>query len=260
MFDDPIARRTLFKLSAATAVTAVTPTWAKSADPRLPDVGSKFDPQGRVIRFAGNTVICHLAQQGPEATAFRALLDIYRTLPRYGFARKITLLPPSSYHMTLFGCANERQRLPNVWPASVPLDTPIEECTRRLAARFEGFDLRLARPIRMRVALDESPVDERPLKIRLRSADAVQERALRDARNRLSDHLGIRTPTHDAYEFHITLAYLFEALTATEHREFRLARTSWHRHLASAVPEIVLSTVEFCHFDDMFHFDRRREL
>lgn len=260
MRDDPIARRTLFKFGAATALAAATPTWAKGFDPRLPDVGSKFDALGRVTRFPGNTVICYLAQQGPEATAFRALLDIYRALPRYGFARKITPLPPSSYHMTLFGGANDQQRRPNVWPASVPLDTPIEECTRRLAARLEGFDLRLARPIRMRVALDESPADERPLKIRLRPADATQERALRDARNRLSDQLGIRTPTHDAYEFHITLAYLFHVLTATEQREFRLARTAWHRQLASAVPEIALSNVEFCYFDDMFHFDQRREL
>src|SRR3546814_10770713 len=49
-----------------------------------------------------------------------ALLDIYREAPAHPFVRKITLLPPSSYHMTIFGGANDKPRERKSWPADLP--------------------------------------------------------------------------------------------------------------------------------------------
>lgn len=251
-----LARRHLLKLGAGLGAAAALPGMATARDPRLPDVGSKFDAQGHVLPFAGNTIICHLPQQGEHAAPFRALLDLFRELPRHGFARKLTLLPPSSYHMTLFGGANDQQRTAAAWPAGIPLDAPIDECTRILQGRLDGFALGGAGPIRMRIALDDSPADERPLKIRLVAADAAEERHLRDLRDRLAERLRLRSPTHDSYEFHITLAYLYQLLSPAEHRDFRAMRTAWHKRLATRCPEIRLPLIEFCRFPDMFHFER----
>src|SRR3546814_7288625 len=93
-----------------------------------PDVGSKFYADGRVHPFPGNTVICHVPQQGEHSGCFNALLDIYREAPAHPFVRKITLLPPSSYHMTIFGGANDKPRERKSWPADLPIDMPIERC------------------------------------------------------------------------------------------------------------------------------------
>lgn len=91
------------------AVAPTAPSLAK-ASPFPPDVGSKFDADGRVRPFAGNTVVCHLPQQGEHADAFEAMLDIYREAPSHPFMRKVALLPPSSYHMTVMGGANDTPR------------------------------------------------------------------------------------------------------------------------------------------------------
>lgn len=251
-----LARRHMLKMGAGVGAAFVLPEIASGRNLQLPDVGSKFDAEGRVLPFAGNTVICHLPQQGEYAGPFRGLLDIYRELPRHDFARKLTLLPPSSYHMTVFGGANDRQRIARNWPADISLNVPIDECTRLLNGRLEDFELGSTSPIRMRVALDESPMEERPLKIRLTAVDAAQERRLRDLRDRLAVRLRLRSPTHDNYEFHITLAYIYRLLSPSEHRAFRAMRTQWHERLAANYPVIHLPLIEFCRFPDMFYFER----
>src|SRR3546814_19742624 len=112
-------RRNFLGLMAAGATAVVgAPVSARQVRSKFPpDVGSKFYADGRVHPFPGNTVICHVPQQGEHSGCFNALLDIYREAPAHPFVRKITLLPPSSYHMAIFGGANDKPREPKHWPA-----------------------------------------------------------------------------------------------------------------------------------------------
>lgn len=248
-------RRQLLKLAAGAGAIALAPTpaFAKAA-PR--DVGRKFRSDGRVMPFLGNTIICHLDQQGPNSQPFEALLDIYRQLPGRKFSRKVTLLPPSSYHMTIFGGANDPERKPGAWPASVPLDTPIDECTRILGERIKGAKIGDIAPIRMRVDTSPPSDSENPLTIRLLPVDAAEDARLRALRNRLSELLEIRSASHDRYRFHITLAYLIQHLDAGEQREFRATYAEIHAELARRCPVIELGQPEYCSLEDMFHFKR----
>src|SRR5690349_15028789 len=90
-----------------------------------PSGGHKFRPDGRVLPFPGSTIICHLPQQGASFEAFDAILDIYRELPDHAFSKKLGVLPPSSYHMTIIGTATDADRR---WPPYVPQQASIEEC------------------------------------------------------------------------------------------------------------------------------------
>lgn len=256
-----IGRRGFLGLAAATAAASMAgAAFARShtdSDAISPTAGDKFYADGRVRPFAGNTIICHLAQQGEAAAAFRALLDIYRTAPGMDFMRKITLLPPSSYHMTVFSGANDAQRMPGLWPRAVPLDAPMAECDRRVGAMLRDFALETTLPIRMVVDPAEPPTDDMPFKIRLVGADSGEEHKLRRLRDRLSDCLGIRAPTHDAYYFHISVGYLIQPFTPAERTAFLARQAAWRAMVRDAAPVIALGAPEYCTFKDMFAFDRQ---
>ncbi len=222
------------------------------------DVNRKFAPNGMVIPFGGNTIICHLPQQGPDSAPFNALLDIYRDLPAHPFAHRITATPPSSYHMTIFGGANDKDRRLAVWPAGLPLDMPIATVDRILGDRLKGFDLGMdAPPYRMKVNPVEPAAGEVPLTIRLVPADTETEAKLRKLRNRLADLLGIHAPGHDSYGFHITLGYTINWLSPAENVEFRRALNTWREMLNHRAPVITLGAPEYCLLDDMFAFRRQ---
>lgn len=258
-------RRAFLGLMGGAAGLAATPSPANArthgqVQPQAevpPDVGRKFYPDGRVQRFDGNTVICHLDQQGPNATLFNTLLDIYREAPAHQFMDKVTLLPPSSYHMTIFGGANEKDRRPSAWPADLPLDLPLAQCDRILGERLRAFRLECDLPFRMRVDLSEPGQGERPLTLRLLPYDDAENAKLRRLRDRLAETLAIRTPSHDAYRFHVTLGYLIRWLSPEEQTAFRNTLAMWRQTVAAACPVIELGAPEYCALTDMFAFSRQ---
>lgn len=225
---------------------------------RAPDGGRKFTDDGRVLPFAGNTIICHIPQQGEHSEAFDALLDIYRSMPAEPWMEKVTALPPSSYHMTIFGGADDKDRAYPLWPADLPLDLPIDQCNEAMAKRLQGLRLGAdAPPYRMRVDLTQPSTAEAPLAIRLQCADSDTEGRLRRLRNRLSEATGIRAPGHDRFRFHITLGYQFKALSTQEDREFRSTLRMWQRRISEQAPVFELGYPEFCLLKDMFAFKRQ---
>lgn len=241
---------------AALTVTAPARLAARQAA-YPPDVGRKFSIDGRVLPFAGNTVICHLPQQGEHSAAFDAMLDIYREVPAHRFARKIALLPPSSYHMTVFGGANDRPRTRDSWPADLPLDMPIAECSRLLAERLKGANLHLALPIRMRIDLDQHPTNGKPLTFLLQPADSDERTKLARLREKLGDLLNIHAPDAAAYRFHMSLGYPIAWFDAAEMRALEQAWLRWVHAIAAKSPVIALGAPEYCTFSDMFAFKRQ---
>ena len=227
-----------------------------SAGPLPPDVNRKFYPDGQVMPFPGNTIICHVSQQGEHSDYFYALLDVYRQAQGVDFLKaKVTLLPPSSYHMTIFGGANDKERTPGLWPAFLPLSTPMDDCNRVLGERLRTFKLAMDLPIRMRI--DPNPLPEGPLTFRLLPADAVQETKLRDLIKRLSDRLEITPPNIGTYRFHTTLGYAIQWLTPAEDERFRTLMDKWRRQIMAVSPIIVFGAPEYCLLQDMYAFRRQ---
>lgn len=240
------------------ASATVVPSAAMRRGDRPRDVGRKFHADGRVMPFAGNTIVCHLPQQGQGSEAFAALLDVYRDLPRHRFASKMTALPPSSYHMTVIGGANDKDRRWPLWPAGVPLDATMAECNAIVAERLRTVRLGdAAGPYRMQVDMAEPAADELPLTLRLVPADAETRTRLGRARSALGEAMGIAVRQPDRYGFHITLGYTIDWLGAGENAAFRAALAGWTRDVAARAPVIALGAPEYCLLGDMFHFARQ---
>ena len=221
-----------------------------------PDVDSKFYADGRVHPFRGNTLVCHLAQQGPDAACFDALLDVYRDAPAHGFTRKLALLPPSSYHMTVFGGANDKPRLRQSWPADLPLDMPLERCTEILKDRLEAAKISCALPIRMRVDPIQDPQNGRPLTMDLLPFDDAETAKLATVRRAISEATKIPIVEPDTYKFHISVGYSIAWLTPDESAQLKKTFADWARHVRERAPIIPLGAPEFCTFDDMYAFHR----
>jgi hypothetical protein len=241
-------------LGAGAALAAPVP---KARGPYPPDIGRKFAPNGQVREFLGNTILCHLPQQGQNAEAFNALLDVYRQLPAFGFARKVTWTPPSSYHTTIFGGANDQDRKPGLWPGFVSLDATMADCNRLVAEHLKGFSLDCELPFRLKVDLSEPEIGVLPMTVRLQPVDEAETAKLRRLRDRLSEALQIRAKGHDSYRFHVTMGYAHHWLTPAEDTQFRAQRARWMKAISVAAPEFRLGAPELCTLSDMFAFHRQ---
>jgi hypothetical protein len=259
------SRRDFMAAAGMTVVAAAGAPPGLAAEPPKPagkpgthphDVGRKFFVGGRVRPFAGNTIIAHLPQQGLGFRTFDSILDIYRDLPACGFGRKVTALPTSSYHMTVFGGANDQQRDRGPWPSDLPHDLPIEVCNRLLAERLAEFRLGCEPVFRMTVDETVPAATASPITLHLRPLDDGEAAKLRLLRDRLAEALKIRSADHDTYRFHITMAYQIDWFTRSETAEYRAALGKWRAAVKRSAPVIALGAPEYCVFNDMFAFER----
>lgn len=240
---------------------AVASSPAAAPAPGTPrNVGRKFHPDGRVRPFGGNTIIAHLPQQEGGFRTFDSFLDIYREIPGCGFHSKLSLLPTSSYHMTVFSGPTDQDRERSPWPADLPKSAAIEACNHLMAERLKEFRLDCEMPLRMRIDTGYPSHKVSPVTIHLQPFDDTEARKLRRLRDRLAQALNIHTADHDDYRFHVTIAYQIAWFTPEEQEAFQRALERWRARLAEAHPAILFGPPEFCIFRDMFAFETRFRL
>jgi len=221
-------------------------TGALTGGPKPEAVGLKFDSTGQPLPTPGNTMICHV---DPTSDAFAALADAQRRFMQGPLASAYTFLPPASFHMTIIEGVIEYGRSADRWPAHLPHDCDVETVTEDFAKRLHG------------VALDQS-FQARPqsiyggFSVRMEGADGAAEGNLRATRDRLRDATGLSRIDHDAYQFHITLAYLLRWLTEAEAETVLDLSQEVGEELVRRMPHIDLGPVEFCRFQTMHHFER----
>ena len=252
-------RDVLGMLGATTAAAVAPPTIAKTSSgaANQSKLSDKFFADGQVRPFAGNTIVCHLPQQGEDAACFDALLDIYREARAWAFGDDLTMLPPSSYHMTVFGGANDRPRSRANWPGDLPLNLPMKECNRIVGERLRSFRMGVEMPVRMKADPDRVSDDPKTLAIRLVPLDAGEAAKLKFIRVRLAETLNIKPANLESYEFHITLAYLLSPVSSAHQTAIRRMKSDWHRAILAHAPVIKLGPPEYCTFVDMFAFARQ---
>lgn len=218
--------------------------------PRPAAVGQKFDASGGVLRFPGNTFICHIPRDG-EADA--ALCEASLALQAGPLAGAFSFLPPSSFHMTVFEGVTDAHRRDARWPEGLAPDTGLSEVT----ARFSTAAAELALPAKQRI---------RPLgifggfSVAVCGASPKDGASLRDTRLLLREATAIRRPDFASYDFHITLAYPLRWLTADEAEAVMDLSERIFATLHNRAPRIGLGAVEFCVFEDMHAFHRVRLL
>jgi hypothetical protein len=179
-----------------------------------PAVGSKFNPDGSIHTFAGNTVICYTP---PDSHAYQQgewVQDEFRRLP---IAHKYALMPPSSFHMTVFELINHSFRNPVKWPQGVALDTPLEAMDQYFIERVPQVET--PENFRMRC----TGLRGGGILIKLAPADDETEQRIWAYRRALAAATQLHTPDFDQYGFHMTLAYRLIELEPDEEqieREF----------------------------------------
>ncbi|KAL8298087.1 hypothetical protein RB597_006974 [Gaeumannomyces tritici] len=215
-------------------------------------VPRKFDPDGKVQPFPGNTILCHLS---PSSELYDSLLVLYVKLQHSPFAGLMTLLPPPSWHMTVFEGVCDQVRKPGFWPSDLALDSTLAECDALFERKLRPLELpsgaNAPPPYRVQVAgVDPLEVG---IGLTLRPQDGEEEARIRGLRDRLSGLLMIRHPGHEGYGMHLSVAYLLRHLTADQERELRALVQS---HFNELPVEFELGPPEFCRFKDMFAFER----
>jgi hypothetical protein len=216
------------------------------------DTQFKFNPDGTRRSFKGNTVICHLQPQGSTRDAVE---QIATDLKRSSFLRKIALLPPESYHMTVYPGVNDQGRDITGWPSDIPQGASIEECSRIVARRMRSFQLECKLPLRMKVDQTRTIENSRASTLRMMGFDEGEEKKIRAIRDRLVDVFGFRDKQHDDYGFHITLAYQLQRFTLAEQAEYRAILEKNVSKIVASAPMFEFANPEFCTFPDMFRFD-----
>jgi hypothetical protein len=215
----------------------------------------KFNPDGSRRPFAGNTIIWHLPQQCRVHDLIAALGDALR---KSTFAHKLGLLPSDSYHVSIFTGANDQDRAVYGWPADIPIDVPMPECTRIIGERIINFRMRGELPIRVRVDREKTLGPQRVSSLRISPADDGESAKIRDLRDRLaSEVFRFRTENHDTYGFHVSLAYQMSKLTLEEERQHQAILERHVPRIIAAAPVIELGLPEFCTFEDMYRFEIR---
>ncbi|KIX01875.1 uncharacterized protein Z518_09602 [Rhinocladiella mackenziei CBS 650.93] len=211
-------------------------------------IGQKFEPDGRLLSFPGNTVICHLS---PQSELHHALQGLYKELKEGEFASLQALLPPTSWHMTIFEGVSDKMRKHGVWPDNLPPDASLDGCNALFNQKLAAFDLETEPPFRMAVYGFE-PLED-GVALRVVPASPAEERRLRRLRDRLSKVLQTRHLGHNHYSFHVSVSYMLRYLSQEEHEKF----WTFLQEYLSKLPEYFeLGAPEFCTFDDMFAFRR----
>ncbi|KAJ7610284.1 RNA ligase/cyclic nucleotide phosphodiesterase [Mycena polygramma] len=211
----------------------------------------KFDKEGNVQPFPGNTILGVLSPSS-EPELYNSLLALHEKFKDSYLSHLYVLLPPSSWHMTVFEGVCDRVRNFAAWPDDLPNDASLEECNSLYEKKLSSFDLRCdPAPSRFTITGFYPPYGI--IGLRLQPNTTEEETRLRGLRDRLSNLLRIRAGNHNAYSFHITIAYLLRAPSKDQEKELTTLLTD---HFEAMPKQFELGTPEFCTFEDMFTFKR----
>jgi len=214
-----------------------------------PHLGIRFDGTGRFLPEQGNTVVAQVVAGSPTEAALIGLRARLQALP---WAGHFAFTAVESYHMTVFEGIIESRRKTSHWPADVAVTVSVDEVTARMIDRLQGWQ----GPPDFAMRITEVT----PFGLRLTGATPEDEACARDWRDRLCLAFGLRTPTHDSYGFHTTLAYARAGLPAAALPGLRAVMADLTAQMQAAVPVMHLARPAFCRFADMNAFPRVRDL
>lgn len=209
-------------------------------------VGKKFNADGSVRRFRGNTIISKIASDMPVFEHVKRLQDMLRV----SAGDCVTLLPEESYHMTVIEGLCEQVRIPQKWTSLLPLNAELAETDRVLSQAY-GTVPPLGRTV---MAMDSVRISGGVVYIVLKPNTQGDAANLRDFRDAVSEATGIRFPNHDGYGFHITLAYGIKRPDSGQEAALTAFVEQAGQYIREKQPAFILAKSVFTYFDNMFCF------
>ncbi len=215
------------------------------------ELTTKFHSDGTVAYWPGNSIICHIDKR---SESFMALLDVHRRLLRSGMTHRIAVLPPASYHMTIFNGISYPNRHID-FPTDIARDASEKFCNDRFLEKLKKFDLGCDLPLRMRAL--PAKLQTNLYNILFEPADAIEHKKMRSLRDRLAAALNYRSADHETYIFHITLNYFFSKMDPHEEVEFAKLHQDIAGGFIALTPMVELHNPEYVLFDDMYEFRKQ---
>lgn len=210
-------------------------------------LNGKFDENGNALPFFGNTVIAHIA----HTLLYPRLCDFYTQLAQSALTNKLySLLPPQSYHITLFDGACKKSDEGWYWPADLPISTSLQTCTEFMARKIKEntitspeltFSVHAYKPLVNTLAIIVQP-----------TGDTVEQ--VQVLRDKLSSAMGIRRRNHQEYVYHITLGYLLRTPSPTEQQRLSILLSQFISELTVEESMLTLANAELCQYENITAF------
>ena len=187
--------------NVSASIAYLTGQWSENPSPpaiTTPEGGGKFDHNGQVLAWPGNTFICHL---NPHSSEHKTLSLIQKQLKAGPHSNAFAFLPPDSFHMTIMeGISGAPESDPS-WPKNSEKNLDLHTATDLIRQRLTGVIVPDSHQIKVADIFAGHCV-------KVEGFNDDQERSLRRTREILRDTAGVKRRAFSAYQFHITLAYL----------------------------------------------------
>ncbi|MEO5304350.1 DUF1868 domain-containing protein [Corynebacterium sp. c25Ua_47] len=211
----------------------------------------KFTPNGVAKRHRGSTFVAHVV---PNSKSYQMCERIQKDVRERGLGEHFALLPPSSFHMTVYPglkgreFEGEEDRWPDWLKAAPTMTAAAGLMYCRL--RENSHQIPELPELRMRpTGVYDLGIS---LTVGLEPADDDMAVALNHFRETLRDLLEAKDKDLDSYKFHCSLGYRLTdpELTSNVNRELSELYTSWAKELNI----LELERPAFNVFDDMLAF------
>lgn len=213
-------------------------------------IGKKFHTDGSAAGYPGNTVV---SDATPETRAYQVMSECLAMLERAGLLELFIPLPKDSYHMTVIRGVNDLVREAAYWPEALPQDAPMTVVDDYMTAAIS----RVENPGAMRMRFGEAKINAEDFRISMLPADDMQEQVLRRYRDQVADAVVLKLPGHDAYTFHITLAYTWRLPDEMQAQMIEKLKRRMDALLA-AQPVVELHPPHIAYYRDMLSFSAER--
>ena len=209
-------------------------------------IGLKFHEDGTAARYPGNTVIADVRPGNPAYDVMAACLGMLRAA---GMDDLFIRLPEDSYHMTVIRGVNDLVRDSRYWPDALAANVSMTDAD----AYMHTAVARVKNPGALRMRFECAAITAEDFRIRLVPADDAQAKTLSHYRDAVADSIGLRLPGHDAYRYHITLAYTWRLPDAAQEERIH-ALAARMNEMLDEQGDVVLDPPHFAWYRDMLSF------
>ena len=214
------------------------------------DVGRKFNEDGSVRFWPGNTMICLLDY---DSLVYEKIKEIRDDFGRNKIGECLTLLPDESLHMTAIEGVVDGNRTPEHWTTLLPCDSPLEKVDDLFQEKWKDIpQLGKVEMVFHHIRVGTG------LCVALRPKTEDDEKRIRGWREIVSEKMGLRFPSFETYEFHISLAYGYRVPNKEQMDNLENIVNEYNDEFAKDKFSFVVPEPSMTYFDNMFFFSKER--
>ena len=214
------------------------------------DVGRKFNEDGSVRFWPGNTMICLLDH---DSLVYEKIKEIRDDFGRNKIGEYLTLLPDESLHMTAIEGVVDGNRAPEHWTTLLPCDSPLEKVDDLFQEKWKD----IPKLGKVEMVFHHIRVGT-GLCVALRPKTEDDEKRIRGWREIVSKKMGLRFPGFETYEFHISLAYGFKTPDREGMDNLEKMVKEYNEKFSNEKFSFVVPEPSMTYFDNMFFFNKER--